>query len=119
MVSRKNELLMSAGSMGASLNSDPIDVKNLIIGSLQIVFTGAPVGSIKLQASDDVYQFLKQPEPQPAPTNWTDIADSTLAIAAAGNIMYNLSSMGYDMVRVVYTRTSGTGTMSIRMVGKG
>lgn len=119
MISRKNELLLAAGDMSASINSDPIDVKNLVIGSLQLIFTGAPVGSFKLQCSNDVYDFLKQPGIQPAPTNWTDVADSTVAISAAGNVVYNLSSLGYDILRLVYTRSSGTGSLKIRMVGKG
>lgn len=119
MLSRKNDLVMAAGDMATSLNSDVVDVRNLVVGSVQVDFTGAPVGTVKLQCSNDSYQFLKQPEPQPAPTNWTDVADSAVSISAAGNIMYNLSSIGYDLLRVVYTRSSGTGTMTIRMVGKG
>lgn len=119
MISRKNEVLISAQSMAASFNSDPVDVRNLIVGSIQIVFTGAPVGSVKLQSSNDAIQFLDQPGIQPAATNWTDVDSSTLAISAAGTIMYNLTSIGYDQLRVVYTRTSGTGVMNARMVGKG
>jgi hypothetical protein len=119
MISRKNELLMAAGDMSVSINSDPIDVRNLVIASLQIVMTGAPIGTIKLQCSNDTFEYLKQPGIQPAAVNWTDIADSSLGVSAAGNIVYNLTSLGYDQLRVVYTAVSGTGTMSIRMVGKG
>jgi len=119
MISRKNELLMAAGDMSGNLTSDPVDVRNLIVASFQIVFTGAPVGTMKLQCSNDVYEYLKQPGIQPAATNWTDVADSALSVTAAGDIVYNLTSLGFDQIRVVYTRSSGTGTMSIRMVGKG
>lgn len=119
MVSRKNILVVDAADASASVTSDPIDVRDLVIGSIQVVFTGSTAGTVKLQASNDVYQFLKQPSPQPAPTNWTDVDNSSQSVSGAGTVMYNLTSMGYDILRIVYTRASGTGTMSARMVGKG
>ena len=119
MISRKNEPLIEAVSMATDITSDPIDVRNLIVGSIQCDFTGAPDGNIRLQCSNDTSEFLKQPGIQPAPTNWTDITGSVITISAAGNVMYNLTSIGYDLLRVVYTRNSGTGSLTVRMVGKG
>jgi hypothetical protein len=119
MISRKNEPLIVAASMAADVVSDPIDVKNIIVGSIQLTFTGSPVGSMKLQCSNDVYDYLKQPGIQPAAVNWTDIDTTTLSVTASGSIVYNLTSIGYDQLRVVYTRTSGTGVLNARMVGKG
>lgn len=119
MISRKNELLLAAGDMSGNISTDPIDVRNLIVGSIQCEFTGSPNGTMKLQCSNDVAEFLKQPGTQPAPVNWTDITGSSIAVSAAGDIMYNLTSMGYDYLRVVYTASSGTGVLKIRMVGKG
>lgn len=119
MLSRKNELLLAAGDMAATFQSDPVDVRNIVVGSVQIVMTGAPVGTFTLQASNDTFQFLKQPGIEPTPTNWTDVENSSTAISAAGTVMYNLTSIGYDLLRVVYTRTSGTGACQIRVVAKG
>ena len=121
MISRKNIDVTFAGAlsgdMAGSLNSDAIDVRDLIYGSIQTIFTGAPVGTMKLQCSNSLtYATTGQ---QPITPVWTDIQDSSISVAAAGNILYNITNLSYDLIRVVYTRTSGTGTLIGRMVGKG
>lgn len=81
--------------------------------SIQLIFTGAPVGTFKLQASNDPGMPDGGQTPQAANvTNWTDITGSPQAISAAGNIMWNVENAGYTFVRVVYTVTSGTGTLT-------
>lgn len=83
--------------------------------SIQIVFTGTPTGTFKLQASDD-------PVPQNGmpfsgiytATNWTDVANSSQAVSAAGSIVWNVSDVMYNYVRVVYTDgSSGSSTAII------
>lgn len=116
-MAHRNELLISAGSMAASITSPSIEVQYLSIGAIQCTFTGAPVGVMKLQASCD--PVAPTPNSVPSATNWTDIDDTSVAVAAAGDIMYNISCFGYDQIRVVYTRTSGTGSLTVRSVAKG
>jgi hypothetical protein len=83
--------------------------------SIQITFTGTPTGSFKLQASSDPWP-PQNPNyaPKDAPLNWTDVANSTFIVTAAGNVMWDYSMCGFNSVRVVYTDTSGgTSTATI------
>lgn len=67
---------------------------------IQATFTGSPVGSIKVQGSND-----------PVLLGYTDIPTSVTAISAAGNYMINVEFPYYSYVQLVYTFTSGTGTL--------
>lgn len=94
--------------MNATINSSPMQLLDSFIYSLQIFFTGTPAGSFKLQASDDpaaaaVSNFNKTS----LPTNWSDVANSSITVSAAGNVMWDYSWPGYNWVRAVYTDTSG------------
>lgn len=95
--------------MNATINSVAQQVYNAFIFSIQIVFTGTPTGSFKLQASSDP-AFSGMPN---EPTHWTDIANSTFAVTAAGNVMWNNLQPGYNWVRVVYTDTSSGSSTAI------
>jgi hypothetical protein len=103
-----NELFVSATSMGASFNSAPIDVHNNRDLSIQEVVSAAtvPVGSFKLQASNDKLA---------TPLNWTDIPGTDHAVSAAENFMWVIHNPGYRRLRLVYTRTSGTATCNARV----
>lgn len=99
--------LLSAGDMSqATLNSNAQDLSFYWVFSVQAVFTGAPVGSISLSASNDNITF-------------TTIAGTTTAISAASNIMWNVENAGYKYVRVEYVKTSGTGALTCKYFGKG
>lgn len=96
--------------MNATVNSTAAQIYKCITFSIQVVFTGTPSGSFKLQASDDkayggTAQFGNQG--QGVPTNWTDIAGSTFTVAAAGNVAWDYSWPGFTFVRIVYTDSSG------------
>jgi hypothetical protein len=108
-----NESLLSAGDMSGNLNSSPLSLEFAFGYALQCVFTGAPVGTLKLQGSNDAppdanFQFASF-----SPTNWTDITGSSAAVAAAGNVLFNGTGTYYRYVRAVYTFTSGTGSLSV------
>jgi hypothetical protein len=111
MQQRNQPNIIPAGTvMNATIDSIACQLQNALGYAIQIFFTGTPTGSFKLQSSCDnpanvtasggkATQFL--------PTNWTDIANSTFTVAAAGNVEWNVT---WDMgawVRVVYTDSSG------------
>lgn len=82
--------------------------------SIQLVFTGSPNGSFSLQASNDPGQpnggnsnLLST-----GVVNWTTIANSTQGVNAAGDLTYTVENAGYAWVRVVWTATSGSGTLT-------
>ena len=103
--------IIPAGTvMNATINSVPQQLLDSYIYSIQVVFTGTPTGSFKLQASaDPAAQSVAYLGKNSLPTNWTDepTASSTKTVSAAGSVMWNISWPGYNWVRVVYTDTSG------------
>jgi len=100
--------------MGASFNLKPIYLGHIADFSIQLIFSGSPVGSFKLQASNDAGRISANSEPNQyaAVTNWTDILGSSQSITASGDHTWTGKGAGYLWVRVVYTRVSGTGTLT-------
>lgn len=104
----------TATDMSVTITSTPVWLGHICNYAIQLVFTGSPVGSFKLQASND------EGNPASAPTeqykgvvNWTDIIDSPQAIGAAGNHMYTVEDAGYRWVRFIWTPSSGSATLTI------
>lgn len=109
-------------AMASSFNLHPIYLGHIVDYSIQLVFTGSPGGNFKLQASNDPGQPNAASEAQQVVgvTNWTDVLDSAQTISAAGNHVWTVENAGYTWVRVVWTATSGSGTLtSARANGKG
>lgn len=107
--------LSSTDLAQASITSEGIWLGHVSDFSIQIVFTGAPVGSFKLQASNDEGR-----EDQgnggwndDGVNNWSDVSSTTIAISAAGDFIFNYANSGFRWFRVVYTRASGTGTITV------
>lgn len=102
----KNEQFLNAQSLDASFNSDAILFDKCPEISIQLSFSGSsPTGSFKLQASDDITYDAS------SVSTWTDISGSSQAITTDGNHQWKLLAR-YKWIRVVYTRTSGTGTVN-------
>lgn len=113
-----NGVLFTAADMSqASLSSSPIQLFNCFGYAIQLIFTGSPVGSVSVYVSCDPCN--EGGVAVPAPSNFTLLASSTTAISAAGDIMYNINDCNYNWFKVVYTKTSGTGSLSGRFNLKG
>lgn len=103
--------------MNATINSMAVQVYNAISFGIQVFFTGTPTGNFKLQAScDSAINAISSGNYSGTnlPTNWTDVANSTFTVSAAGNVEWDYDAPGFNWVRVVYTDTSsGTSTAII------
>jgi hypothetical protein len=97
----------------ASIVSDPIGLDHQVMGAVQAVFTGSPVGTLTLEATLFNYKSTT------VTAVWTTITGSSVAVTAAGDEMYNLTQLPYKAVRLRYTKTSGTGTLNVLAGGKG
>ncbi len=107
-------LQTTATSMGTSFNMRALYLGHIVNYSVQLTFTGTPTGSFKLQCSDDPGMPDGGQTPQALNvTNWTDVAGSSQSITTAGNIAYNVQNAGYNWVRVVYTASSSTGSLTV------
>lgn len=71
--------------------------------SIQAVFSGSPVGTVKLQVSND----LGGDTPV---VNWNDVASSNFAVSGAGVFDWNVSPFHFRWISVAYVSTSGTGS---------
>lgn len=98
--------------LNATRNSTPQQLYQNFGFAIQVVFTGTPTGSFKLQAScDPAYSGQTGGNTAGVPVHWTDIANTSFSVSAAGNLMWNVSDAMYNWVRVQYTdASSGTST---------
>lgn len=102
-VKNLNMIPNGAVSLGASANLAAVSLEHISNYSIQIVFTGTPSGTFKLQCSND----------ELSPSNWTDVGSSDQAVTTAGDLVWNVENAGYKWVRVVYTRSSSTGSLTV------
>lgn len=108
--------------MASSFALNPIYLGHIVDYSIQLVFTGTPGGNFKLQVSNDLGNINATTEAEQVAgvTTWTDVAGSPQTISAAGDHTWAVDNAGYRWVRVVWTATSGSGTLiSARVNGKG
>lgn len=128
MSSRTNlrpHTVINAQSMGASITSDITLLQSLTKGSYQVVWSdgSTPIGTIALQVSDN-YSV----DPSGAVLNagtWTTATISVAGVPASsapvsgntGSGFIDFSTAAYA-TRIIYTRTSGSGTMSATVTGK-
>jgi len=95
---------LSTVVLGANINMPALRIREQIGLSISLNWTGATaVGSLKLQISNDSVD---------TPVNWDDLAGTTAAVSGAGSQTWIVSNAFYAWIRVVYTFTSGTGTIT-------
>lgn len=98
----------------ASLTSEVTCIAFLDNIGIQLNFTGAPVGAFDIQVSID-YDKDKG-----IPGTWLSLplTPAPSAAGAPGSIYLDLNQLSAPFIRVVYTKTSGTGTLNSFISGK-
>lgn len=119
-----NKQIATAVPLNANYSSPAVPLKNIVMYCMAAIVTGTPTGTISLQASNDpeTNDTIPSGVPQPVPTNWATVTDSSFTLSAAGETMWNVGEVAYNYVRVQYTDTSGgtsTATMNIVVNSKG
>jgi hypothetical protein len=110
----QEQLLSAVDAAQASQTSAAMDARQLFAASGHVVATGTdPVGALKFQASNDNVTFPT------APTNWVDIPTITVSVTAAGQFLIPKFDLAYGWIRAVYTKTSGTGAITLNFTGLG
>lgn len=105
-------IIVNSQSLAASFNSPILPVYQADSMVLQVNYTGAPVGSLDVQESLDY-------NPSSGAGNFVSITPLTQAIPGAVSPILIETSAGLGgYLRIVYTRTSGTGSMSVYMSRK-
>ena len=108
--------------MSADITSDAISCAYLDNLSIQLDWSGTPDGSFKVQASND-HEEVNQGGVAVVtiPGSWVDIPLSTTitATGSADDAQIALNQIPGPYVRVVYTASSGTGSLNCFVSGKG
>lgn len=106
--------ILSAADLSAATVTSPVSAVNLQDNLLyQAIITGSPVGTLDVQFSSDY---------NPKTTNagtWISLGSTYQAtVNGAGNGMIEINQAPAHYVRVLYTKTSGTGNMDLYVSGK-
>lgn len=113
----ENKLLVSAGDMSVNVTSPAIWMEHMALLAVQMLWTGTPTGNFTLEGSCDPGNG---DQTGTGVTNWIMIANTTQAAGAgAGKYCYWLADVPVKWVRLVYSRTSGTGSVDVRFNAKG
>lgn len=100
--------------LGAFTYVCPVWIGHTMAYCIQLVITGVPAGSFKLQMSADLGLPNSQKEAQQyvGVNTWTDIPGTTQVASASGSFAWNMPSEGYNWVRVAYI-ASGVGSTPV------
>lgn len=115
----KPHAVITNGGMSGSITSEPTIVQMLSLVSYTISWSGStPSGVITVQVSND-YSVNADGSVKNAGT-WStlDLSDTATVSGNTGTGAIAISLIEFYAIRLVYTRTSGTGTMQAVVVGK-
>lgn len=111
--------VITNGSMAGNITSRATIIQKLSMIGYDISWTGtAPVGAMTIQVSN-TYAENADGSVRVA-GNWTTLTLSSPApvSGATGNGFIDVDATGAYAIRLVYTRTSGTGTMNATITAK-
>jgi hypothetical protein len=89
--------------MDANLHGQAMSVQKITYFSFSVFFTGTPTGTFYLEGSNDPYVIGTPTNSNQAPTHWSTIQGTSIAVSAAGDVSWDYGGTGYQFVRVSYT----------------
>lgn len=114
----------STGDMSASITSAPTLLQSLTMVNYAISWSGTtPVGTVSVEASNDCTVNAEGGVSggiwNPLPLDLNGVTVTTIPITGnTGNGMIDIDGLSAYAVRLVYTFTSGTGTLAVVITGK-
>jgi hypothetical protein len=106
----------------ASNNSAAIDAEQLYACSFIAEFSvNDAAGTLKVQVSNDIAPAGNFPTGfVPATTSWIDLTSASVIVAGGSISLVPMpTTLCYRFLRVVWTRTGGTGTITVKMNAQG
>lgn len=106
---RSNSYTAIAGSTSSSLTSAPIPVSQMTQFSVIVSVAGdnTAAGTVTVQASNDVGTGFPVTESSPSP--WVTLPGVSAVVSGNGQVLIPITNVAYQFIRVVYTRSAGTG----------
>lgn len=110
--------IVSGDMSQASITSSVTTIQYLDNIGVQLNFSGSPVGTFAIQVSADYKQDANGNVMNAG--NWIPVTLSPAPVASGspGQIYLDLNQLSSPYLRVVYTKTSGTGTLQGYVTGK-
>lgn len=110
---------LAASFDGIAYNVEYIDGFSIVAG-----FTGGTAaGTFKIQMSNNAFLDnvgdLTPAQIANPDAVWVDLPGMSGVVAGAGSQGYNIADVEYEAFRYVYTRTGGTGSVRVYILGKG
>ena len=97
-----------------TLLSQIISLESIFGFCVMVYWSGTPTGTFTLQGSNDVGQAHASGAVTGV-TNFTTVLNSSQSTTGIQSIAYNLDGQYYRWFQVVYTASSGTGTLTNAM----
>ena len=104
-------------SMGASFDGAAMGIEFVNGYSICTSWDGG-VGTLKVQACNNPFTDNVNMTPDPDAI-WVDIPGSSVAVSGAGTQFFNVADANYSAYRLVWTRSSGSGTIEVKHLIKG
>jgi len=104
----------------ATITSAVTDIRFKDSVSIQLQWTGTPVGTFYIEGSVDHFPVAMQSNGIPNAGTWIPIALS-IPLTATGSesqALLDLNQLSFPYIRVRYVNTSGTGTLNGFIFGK-
>lgn len=108
-----NDQVVTSQSLSANFASDAILVDQIYGFSMHLIYTGTPSGILSIECSNDPVQRASDI------ANWTPISGATVTISAAGDTLFNVDKVYFRWIRIKYTFSSSTGSLSANYFAKG
>lgn len=98
---------IGATDMSSTITGKALLLRDGLNFSVFLKWSGTPTGAFKLQCSNDNCGTEAEP------TDWEDVTGSSYLVSgAAGQLVFNYDTAPFRWLRVVYTATSGSGTLT-------
>jgi hypothetical protein len=119
--------ICEAQSMGASYTSNWINVRNFACFAIHYWLTSAGTanGTITFEVSAEDHSFVRSKSGESVIANWvthpvalTSVTTITIAAGSPDTGLINFVDQGYKWIRLLWTRSSGTGTLDVRLTAK-
>lgn len=111
--------VITDGSMAGNLTSKVTIIQNLSMVSYDISWSGTtPVGEITVQVSNTYSQNADGSVRNAGTWHTLVLSDETLVSGNTGDGFIDVDANAAYAIRLIYTRTSGTGTLNVTINGK-
>lgn len=115
----KPVIIDNAISLAIDVTGAPFSIEGFDRCSVEILVTGAPTGTVTVQASNDFVPSNIHLSPSESPANWVDIPLGLNALAgAAQNYYIDFTQTGIPWIRVNYVSTAGAGNLTTVVTAK-